>query len=107
MLPRGERRHQFGQKVAKPTTEGRLSTAVGRATNHELRHQFGRKVATGGRLLTDTLAQICTAQKGTWSTNHCDPAAWKKKCTQDVFSGVYIQYLPADGICAAGFEEPL
>ncbi len=55
----------------------------------------------------DTLAQICTAQKGTWSTNHCDPAAWKKKCTQDVFSGVYVQYLPANGICAAGFEEQL
>jgi len=32
---------------------------------------------------------------------------WEKKCTQAVFGGVYVHYLPADGICVAGFEEPL
>lgn len=53
------------------------------------------------------LEEICTAQQGTWSTGHCATASWKKKCTQSVFGGVYVQYLPADGICAAGFEEAL
>jgi hypothetical protein len=53
------------------------------------------------------LEQICTGQQGTWSTGHCEAAPWKKKCTQSVFGGVYVQYLPADGICAAGFEEQL
>jgi hypothetical protein len=55
----------------------------------------------------DALEQICTAQEGTWSTGHCVTTPWKKKCTQSVFGGVYVQYLPADGICAAGFEEAL
>lgn len=54
-----------------------------------------------------TLQELCTAQQGTWSTGHCDAAPWKKKCSQSVFGGVYVQYLPADGICAAGFEEAL
>jgi hypothetical protein len=54
-----------------------------------------------------TLQQFCVAQQGTWSTGHCDPAPWQKKCTQSVFGGVYVQYLPGDGICAAGFEETL
>lgn len=54
-----------------------------------------------------TLQQLCTAQQGTWSSGHCAEAPWKKKCTQSVFGGVYVQYLPADGICAAGFEEAL
>ena len=54
-----------------------------------------------------TLEQLCTSQQGTWSTGHCDPTPWKKKCTQAVFSGVYVQYLPADGLCVSGFEEPL
>ncbi len=53
------------------------------------------------------LEQFCVGQQGTWSTAHCVTAAWKKKCTQAVFSGVYVQFLPADGICAAGFEEAL
>ena len=51
--------------------------------------------------------QLCTAQQGTWSTGHCVTGAWQKKCTQAVFGGVYVQYLPADGICADGFEEQL
>ena len=51
--------------------------------------------------------QLCTAQQGTWSTGHCVTGAWQKKCTQAVFGGVYAQYLPADGICADGFEEQL
>lgn len=55
----------------------------------------------------DVLEQICTAQEGTWSTGHCVATPWKKKCTQSVLGGVYVQYLPADGICAAGFEEAL
>jgi hypothetical protein len=54
-----------------------------------------------------TLQGICVAQEGTWSSGHCAEAPWKKKCTQSVFGGVYVQYLPADGICAAGFEEAL
>jgi len=54
-----------------------------------------------------TLSQLCSGQGNTWSTSHCDPAPWKKKCTQSVFGGVYVQYLPESGICALGVEEPL
>lgn len=53
------------------------------------------------------LQELCTSQQGTWSTGHCAVGNWKKKCTQDVFGGVYVQYLPADGVCALGFEELL
>jgi hypothetical protein len=54
-----------------------------------------------------TLEQLCVGQEGTWSTMHCDPNAWEKKCTQAVFGGVYVQFLPADGFCVLGYEEPL
>jgi hypothetical protein len=54
----------------------------------------------------DQLKQLCEAQAGTWSTTKCDPAAWDIRCTQAVFGGVYLQYLPEDGICA-GCKEVL
>jgi hypothetical protein len=54
-----------------------------------------------------TLQQFCEAQQGTWSTGHCATDTWKKKCTQAVFGGVYVQYLPANGACVAGFEEAI
>jgi hypothetical protein len=55
----------------------------------------------------DTLKQLCEGQSGTWSTGPCATAGWASKCTQEVFGGVYIQYLPPDGFCALGCEEPL
>lgn len=53
------------------------------------------------------LQQICEGQAGTWSTTPCDVAMWGMRCTQEAFGGVYVQYMPADGICALGCEEPL
>jgi hypothetical protein len=53
------------------------------------------------------LRQLCEGQSGTWSTTPCAPSPWDKKCTQAVFSGVYIHYLLDKGICFQGFEEPL
>jgi len=53
------------------------------------------------------LQQLCEGQNNTWSTAHCDVTPWKKKCTQAVFGGVYVQFLLQDGVCAAGFEESL
>jgi hypothetical protein len=54
-----------------------------------------------------TLKQLCEGQSGTWSTAPCATAGWASKCTQEVFGGVYVQYLRPDGICALGCEEPL
>jgi hypothetical protein len=54
-----------------------------------------------------TLQQLCEGQSGTWSTAACVTGSWKIKCTQEVFGGVYIQYMPADGICFDGCEEAL
>ncbi|MDF3067880.1 MAG: hypothetical protein K0R38_3481 [Polyangiaceae bacterium] len=53
------------------------------------------------------LEQICVSQQGVWSTGHCAEAPWKKKCTQAVLGGVYVQYLPQNGVCVLGFEEAL
>jgi hypothetical protein len=60
-----------------------------------------------GSLGEALLSQLCSGQGNTWSTAHCDPAPWKKKCTQAVLGGVYVQYLPENGACALGVEEPL
>ncbi len=54
-----------------------------------------------------TLEQLCVGQQGTWSTGHCATGSWTKKCTQAVLGGVYVQYLPPNGACVLGFEEPL
>lgn len=53
------------------------------------------------------LQQICEGQAGTWSTTPCDAAIWEMRCTQAAFGGVYVHYMPADGVCALGCEEPL
>lgn len=55
----------------------------------------------------DTLKQICEGQSGVWSTGPCVTTTWAIKCTQEVFGGVYIQYLPPDGFCFDGCEQPL
>jgi hypothetical protein len=55
----------------------------------------------------ETLQQICEGQSGTWATTPCDPTPWDIKCTQESFGGVYIHFMPADGICFDGCEEPL
>jgi hypothetical protein len=53
------------------------------------------------------LEQACTTQSGTWSTTPCNPADWQLLCTQEVFGGVYLQYMLSDGICVLGCEETL
>jgi hypothetical protein len=54
-----------------------------------------------------TLQQICEGQSGTWATTPCDPTPWDIKCTQASFGGVYIQFMPSDGVCFDGCEESL
>ncbi len=55
----------------------------------------------------EQLQQICEGQSGTWSQTPCEPSAWDITCTQEFAGGVYIQFLPSDGICVAGCEQPL
>ena len=56
----------------------------------------------------EMLKQLCEAQQGTWSTTtKCDPAEWDIKCTQEAFSGVYVQYFPAGRPCVGGCEQAL
>ena len=65
----------------------------------------GEQVTSG--LLAIALQQLCEGQEGVWSTTPCVATDWDVKCTQDVFGGVYIQHMLANGICVGGCEEPL
>jgi hypothetical protein len=53
------------------------------------------------------LQEACTTQSGTWSITPCNPADWELLCTQEVFGGVYLQYMLSGGICVLGCEETL
>lgn len=54
-----------------------------------------------------TLEQICTSQAGEWSTSPCPSTGWAKKCTQEIFGGVYVIYMTESGVCGVGCEEAL
>jgi hypothetical protein len=54
------------------------------------------------------LQQFCEGQEGTWSTTtRCDPNDWAIRCTQEIFGGIYVHYMTAEGLCVASCKETL